>query len=106
MSNNNKLHSVRFIDVTAAQAGQRIDNFLLNFAKGVPKSRLYKAIRKGEIRVNKGRIKQSYKVEAGDNIRIPPLHTIEKSTITTVNDHIRQQLIECIFYEDDDLLVP
>jgi len=103
-STNIKKNPVQFIDITAAQAGQRIDNFLVTLEKGVPKSRIYKAIRKGEVRVNKGRIKQTYKIQAGDSIRVPPLHTTEKSTITTVNDHVRKQLTECILFEDDDLL--
>ncbi|PCJ33189.1 MAG: 23S rRNA pseudouridine(955/2504/2580) synthase [Gammaproteobacteria bacterium] len=96
--------SVHFIEVTAAQSGQRIDNFLLTQEKGVPKSRIYRAIRKGEVRVNKGRIKQTYKIQAGDSIRVPPLHTSDKTVITTVSDRMRKQLTECVLFEDDDLL--
>ncbi len=103
-NDNKKSQSVQFVDISAAQAGQRIDNFLLTLEKGVPKSRIYRAIRKGEVRVNKGRIKQTYKIQAGDSIRVPPLHTSEKTTITTVNDHVRKQLVESIIFEDDDLL--
>ena len=102
---NNKVNPVQFIDISAAQAGQRIDNFLLTLAKGVPKSRIYKAIRKGEVRVNKGRIKQTYKIQAGDTVRIPPLHTSEKDTSTFVGDRLKQELTDCILLEDDDLLV-
>jgi len=104
-STDKKSYSVKFVDISAAQAGQRIDNFLLTLQKGVPKSRIYKAIRKGEVRVNKGRIKQTYKIQAGDNIRIPPLHTSEKSKITTVSDRFRLQINDCIMLEDDALLV-
>ena len=104
-SNDKKSFSVQFVDITAAQAGQRIDNFLLTLEKGVPKSRIYRAIRKGEVRVNKGRIKQTYKIQAGDSIRIPPLHTSEKSKINTVSDRFRQQINECVILEDDALLV-
>lgn len=104
-TSDKKFSSVQFIDISEAQAGQRIDNFLLTLEKGVPKSRIYRAIRKGEVRVNKGRIKQTYKIQAGDSIRIPPLHTSEKETINSVSDRFRQQLIDCVILEDDDLLV-
>ena len=96
---------VQFIDISAAQAGQRIDNFLLTLEKGVPKSRIYRAIRKGEVRVNKGRIKQTYKIQAGDSIRVPPLHVSEDTTPTTVSEFLRRQLTENILLEDEDLLV-
>ena len=102
---NSKPNPVQFIDISAAQAGQRIDNFLLTLEKGVPKSRIYRAIRKGEVRVNKGRIKQTYKIQAGDSIRIPPLRTSEKSAKSFVGSNVRQQLTECVLFEDDDLLV-
>ncbi len=65
--------SVRFVEIGAEQAGQRIDNFLLRLCKGVPKSHLYKAIRNGEVRVNKGRIAADYRLEQGDTLRVPPL---------------------------------
>ncbi|NOQ94617.1 MAG: 23S rRNA pseudouridine(955/2504/2580) synthase RluC [Methylophaga sp.] len=104
-SNDKKSYSVQFVDISAAQAGQRIDNFLLTLEKGVPKSRIYRAIRKGEVRVNKGRIKQTYKIQAGDTIRIPPLHTSEKTKIDTVSDRFRQQINDCVLLEDDALLV-
>jgi len=104
-TSDKKSFSVQFVDISAAQAGQRIDNFLLTLQKGVPKSRIYRAIRKGEVRVNKGRIKQTYKIQAGDTVRVPPLHTAEKSKITTVSDRFRLQINECIMLEDDALLV-
>ncbi len=104
-AHDKKFNSVHFVEITAAQAGQRIDNFLLTLEKGIPKSRIYRAIRKGEVRVNKGRIKQTYRIQAGDNVRIPPLHTQEKTTVTTVNDHLRKLLNDCVLLEDDDLLV-
>lgn len=104
-SNERTSNKVQFIDITASQAGQRIDNFLLTLEKGVPKSRIYRAIRKGEVRVNKGRIKQTYKIQAGDSVRIPPLRTSEETLPTTVSDSLRQQLNNNILLEDDDLLV-
>lgn len=64
---------VRQIEITADFAGQRLDNFLLRECKGVPKSHIYRAIRSGQVRVNKGRIKNEYRLEAGDVVRIPPM---------------------------------
>ena len=94
---------VQFIEISASQAGQRIDNFLLTLEKGVPKSRIYRAIRKGEVRVNKGRIKQTYKIEAGDVIRVPPLQVSEKTAPIEINQSLQQQLLASIIFEDDDV---
>lgn len=96
---------VQFLEISASQAGQRIDNFLLTLEKGVPKSRIYRAIRKGEVRVNKGRIKQTYKIEAGDIIRVPPLQVSEKTAPTEINESLKQQLLASIIFEDDVMLV-
>ena len=104
-SSTQKTHSVQFIEITNSNAGQRLDNFLLSLEKGVPKSRIYRALRKGEVRVNKGRKKQTYKLQLGDTVRIPPLHVTEKTISNTVSDFLRQQLTESILHEDDDLLI-
>lgn len=96
---------VQFIEIKASHAGQRIDNFLLTLEKGVPKSRIYRAIRKGEVRVNKGRIKQTYKIQTGDVIRVPPLRVAERETPTFVSDSLKQQLLHDIIFEDDSMLV-
>lgn len=64
---------VRQVNVSAEEAGQRIDNFLARYLKGVPKSHIYRILRRGEVRVNSGRIRAQYKVCAGDTVRIPPV---------------------------------
>jgi 23S rRNA pseudouridine955/2504/2580 synthase len=64
---------VRQVKVSAEEAGQRIDNFLARYLKGVPKSHIYRILRRGEVRVNSGRIRAQYKVSAGDTVRIPPV---------------------------------
>ena len=74
-------NKVQLIEIPSERAGQRLDNFLINIAKGVPKSRIYRAIRKGEVRVNKKRTKPEYKLVAADIIRIPPLKVREKNNI-------------------------
>lgn len=61
------------VEVGAEHAGQRLDNYLMRLCKGVPKTHIYKAIRGGEVRVNKGRISVDYRVAEGDMVRIPPL---------------------------------
>ena len=63
---------VRKIRIDAEQAGQRIDNFLRRELPGVPKGRLYRILRRGEVRVNGGRIRAEYKLQEGDEVRVPP----------------------------------
>ena len=70
--------SVQLLEVLPEYAGQRIDNFLLARLKGVPKTLIYRILRKGEVRVNKGRIKPEYKLQAGDIVRVPPVRVPER----------------------------
>jgi len=96
---------VQFIDVDADFAGQRIDNFLLARLKGVPKSVIYRVLRKGEVRVNKGRIKPEYKLQAGDQVRVPPMVVnAEKDPVSTSLSQVKN-LESFILYEDNDLIV-
>jgi len=86
--------------------GQRIDNYLISCYKGVPKSRLYRAIRKGEVRVNKGRVRQTDRLQAGDEIRLPPLKTVQsKKTLSKIRDFDLKWLENKIIFEDGALLV-
>jgi 23S rRNA pseudouridine955/2504/2580 synthase len=70
--------SVVMLEVGDDAAGQRIDNFLLKIAKGVPKSHIYRILRSGEVRVNKGRIDADYRLKPGDLVRVPPIRTAER----------------------------
>ena len=72
----------QFVTITEEEAGQRIDNYLLRVCKGVPKSHVYRILRSGEVRVNKGRIDQLYRLESGDVVRIPPVRIAEKAAPT------------------------
>ena len=65
--------AVKFVSIDEDRAGQRIDNFLITQLKGAPKSFIYRIVRKGEVRVNKGRIKPDYKLKNGDIVRVPPV---------------------------------
>lgn len=106
MSSNDKRPSVAMVTVTEDQNGQRLDNFLMSRLKGVPKSAVYRMIRKGEVRVNKGRTKPDYKLNVGDVVRVPPART--KSVAETepfVGDGLKSQLEDAILYEDDGLIV-
>jgi 23S rRNA pseudouridine955/2504/2580 synthase len=70
----------QFVTISEEEAGQRIDNYLLRICKGVPKSHVYRILRSGEVRVNKGRIDQLYRLVEGDVVRIPPIRIAEKSS--------------------------
>ncbi len=93
--------SVKVVTISDEEAGQRIDNFLLRVCKGVPKSHIYRILRSGEVRVNKGRVDQTYRLASGDQVRIPPVRTAEK-LITTPSIPAANFTI---LYEDDHLLV-
>ncbi|MBS0287842.1 MAG: RluA family pseudouridine synthase [Proteobacteria bacterium] len=106
LASHQPLTQVQQIVICENHAGQRIDNFLSTFLRGVPKSRIYRIIRKGEVRVNKGRIAVSYRLVKGDTIRVPP---IRMSLKEEENHHpgakLSQVLVQAILYEDDQLLV-
>jgi 23S rRNA pseudouridine955/2504/2580 synthase len=98
--------SVQLIPISEDEAGQRIDNFLRNILKGVPKSMIYRIVRKGEVRVNKKRIKPEYKLLAGDEVRVPPVRVAERdeAPVSAKLDKVAA-LADCILYEDDHLLI-
>lgn len=89
--------SVTFIEIDEANESQRIDNFLFRHLKGVPKSHIYRILR-GEVRVNKKRIDQTYRLQIGDLIRIPPIRVSEKT------NHVVPAQEFPILFEDDALL--
>ena len=90
---------VRWIDVDDDEAGQRIDNFLMARLKGVPKSRIYRVLRSGEVRVNSRRVQGSQRVAAGDRIRVPPLRVAERDEQAPA-PHFRMPVI----FEDEALI--
>jgi 23S rRNA pseudouridine955/2504/2580 synthase len=96
---------VRLLDVAAEEAGQRLDNFLLRHASGVPKTRVYRAIRKGEVRVNKGRSKPEYRVQTGDSVRMPPLKVSESAPAGRPSDAWERRIRAAIVLDNADLLV-
>jgi len=99
-------HAVRHIRIDADLAGQRIDNFLRTQLKGVPKSLIYRILRKGEVRVNKKRIKPDYKLQGGDEVRVPPVTVSEQpAPVPSARLNRIAALEQQILYEDNALLV-
>jgi len=94
----------RFIEVDEFSIGQRLDNYLIKRLKGVPKSRIYRIIRKGEVRVNKGRKKADYKLLPEDVIRIPPIRTSSEKEVKP-SENLIKVLNKSILYEDKGLMV-
>lgn len=96
---------VNYITITTSHEGQRIDNFLLTFLRGIPKSRIYRLIRKGEVRVNKKRVSINYRLVCEDLIRIPPLRMGEKEEKAKPTSKLKELIEGAILYEDDSLIV-
>lgn len=96
--------SVRRVRVLDEDAGQRIDNYLLRECKGVPKSHIYRILRSGEVRVNGGRISQTYRLKMGDEVRIPPVRVAEPA-VAPVSQAVASRHDFRIVFEDDALLV-
>lgn len=97
--------NVQFLEITEDSAAQRIDNFLCARLKGVPRTRIYRIIRKGEVRVNKGRIKADYKLKPGDVVRVPPIRVAEPNELPQAGKGLKQAVEESVLYEDDSLLI-
>ena len=96
---------VQLVEISADLAGQRIDNFLLNRLKGAPRSLIYRILRRGEVRVNKGRIRPEYRLKAGDTLRIPPVRLAPRAAPARPAEHVLRQLENAILFEDNRLLI-
>ena len=96
---------VQFLEISDGNEGQRIDNFLMTKLKGVPKTLVYKILRKGEVRVNKKRIKPDYRLQLGDLVRVPPVRVAERKEPARIGEKLLEELQAAVLYEDDDLIV-
>ncbi|MBA3564895.1 MAG: RluA family pseudouridine synthase [Gammaproteobacteria bacterium] len=96
---------VRFIDIEADDEGQRIDNFLIRLLKDVPKSRVYRLLRKGEVRINGGRVKPVYRLRTGDRLRLPPVHQGAPPVRSPAAAGPGRWLEQRIVFEDRQLLI-
>lgn len=98
-------HASAKIVVDEASEEQRIDNFLAKILKGVPKSHLYRILRSGEVRVNKGRVDASYKLKMNDVVRVPPIRMSAKTNTHESSAPVAAKFEEAIIFEDDAMLV-
>ncbi len=105
MSIEQPFNQVSFVDIGPEQSGQRLDNFLIKTLKGVPKSRIYRLLRKGEVRVNKGRVKADSRLKEGDIVRLPPIRIAERGEAPAVGRQLKQYLADNVLFEDDGLLI-
>lgn len=92
------------MQVTDEDAGQRIDNFVIGAFKGLPKSRVYRLLRKGEVRVNGKRVRQAQRLVAGDEVRLPPVR-LEPRSEPQVPAEMAKRLLDQTIFEDKRLLV-
>ncbi|MDD1624564.1 MAG: 23S rRNA pseudouridine(955/2504/2580) synthase RluC, partial [Methylococcaceae bacterium] len=99
------LPQVAFVEITEDNCDQRLDNFLITRLKGVPKSHIYRIVRKGEVRVNKGRVDVKYRLVAGDIVRVPPVRVAERSEESYVPQGLQAALQQGILYEDEGFLI-
>lgn len=102
----NLFDKVQFWTIDVDHEGQRIDNYLFTHLKGVPKSRIYRILRKGELRVNKGRVQSIYKLKSGDVLRIPPIRVADQKDDSHLSklDQVRD-LENCILLETKQFMV-
>jgi 23S rRNA pseudouridine955/2504/2580 synthase len=110
MNDNNSNHQmpstgVQYLEVSEDDVGQRLDNYLLARLKGVPRTHVYKLIRKDEVRINKKRTSADQRVQAGDLIRVAPVRIAERSAQAPVSDRMGDVLNAAVLYEDDALIV-
>ncbi|QFU02227.1 Ribosomal large subunit pseudouridine synthase C [Halomonas sp. THAF5a] len=96
---------VQWVEVTEGQVGQRVDNFLLTRMKGAPRALIYRIVRKGEVRVNKKRVKADTRLALGDLVRIPPLRLTPREAVREVSDNLRNLLAGSVLVEGRDWLV-
>jgi len=97
-------HQVQYILIDSDHEGRRIDNFLFSFLKSIPKGRIYKMLRKGEVRVNKKRKQANYRLASGDSLRIPPVFLDEKEKLF-IPHRVIEQLKSSVIFEDDAFFI-
>ena len=98
-------YKAQMLVVPERQSGQRLDNFLLRELKGLPRSRVYRLIRTGEVRVNRGRCKPDTRLSQGDQVRIPPYAGRRPAHVGTPTDKLKQRLEESVLFENEAFLI-
>ncbi|WP_412480218.1 RluA family pseudouridine synthase [Azonexus sp. IMCC34839] len=97
-------NSVTHVVIDEEEQGQRLDNYLVRHCKGVPKSHIYRILRSGEVRVNSKRGDATYRLRAGDTLRIPPIRLAERPQ-NEIDEAAKQRVDLPIIYEDEAMLV-
>lgn len=98
------LNKVRTVEVGQEDAGQRVDNYLLRVLRGVPRTRVYRLLRRGEVRVNGGRVKPTRRLQPGDRVRLPPVR-MERHSGGRLPEQLLESLRGAVLYEDAQALV-
>lgn len=96
--------SVRYVEATAGDAGQRVDNYLLRQFRGVPKSHVYRVLRKGEVRINGKRAKPEQRIAEGDRVRLPPIRYEATPDVLPPSRSLQTLIQKAVLYEDDDFI--
>jgi 23S rRNA pseudouridine955/2504/2580 synthase len=91
--------------ISAEEAGQRIDNFLMRHFNTVPRSRVYRLLRKGEVRVNRKRVDAEYRIAAGDEVRLPPVHIDRSEEPGRPSTRLQELIEQAVIFQDKHLLV-
>src|SRR5271170_4272779 len=91
--------------ISEQEAGQRIDNFLMRHFKAVPRSRVYRLLRKGEVRVNRKRVDAQYRIAAGDEVRLPPVRIDGGDEPARPSSSLQELIERAVIYQDKHLLV-
>ena len=103
---SDEYHPAQRLTVNAGQAGQRLDNFLFARFRRLPRARIYRMLRKGEVRVNGGRARQSYRIQVGDELRLPPVRLPAGSAADVrIARRDLDAIADAVLHEDDNLLV-
>ena len=97
--------SVKKIVVDEDSSKRRLDNYLLTLLFDLPKSKIYSMIRKGEVRINSGRVKPSTKIDTGDEIRLPPYISIPRKDEVRIPDSLKKTISQAIIYEDKNYII-
>ena len=104
-NNQKKKTAVQFVTVTSEEENQRVDNFLISKFKSMPKTRVYRLLRKGEVRVNKKRVDAFYRLLPGDIVRLPPVYLDDRTQPAPPSKMTEALLADRIIYEDEHFII-
>lgn len=104
MPHDGDSHRVHFVTIEGTDAGQRVDNFLRKRYPGLPKSRVYQMVRRGEVRLNRKRVTATVRLSAGDLLRLPPIVAAARED-SEVPLYWRERIARSVLYEDGDFLI-